>query len=103
MTDHPKTPFEKAVHHLPTNKDKPQPHTAKHIRDKDNAKPDLKPKFSNHPAQNLAPKGAKGIKRNLSPSVDKQSKGGFTLNGPGDLTREFVPIARGDKGHGHER
>lgn len=46
MTDHPKEPFDNA---------------AKGIRDKDNAKPELKPKFSSRPAANLAPKGHVGI------------------------------------------
>ncbi|MEP3198206.1 MAG: hypothetical protein ABJO57_10075 [Lentilitoribacter sp.] len=31
------------------------------FRDKDNAKPDLKPKFSSRPAPNLAPAGMRGI------------------------------------------
>lgn len=103
MTDRPKTPFEKAVHHLPNNKDHPQPNTTKHIRDKDNAGPDLKPDFSRYPARNLAPKGAMGIKRNLLSPIEPQKHGAFTLNGPGDLTREFVPLARDDKDRGRDR
>ncbi len=43
------------------------------LRDKDNAKPDLKPEFANRPQPNLAPPGMSGIKSGLgAKSVDHQ-------------------------------
>ena len=49
------------------------------VRDKDNAKPTLKPSFSRRPAPNLAPPGASGIKQrrpanDLVPKLTKDQK-----------------------------
>ena len=101
MVDHPKKPFHDAVHNIQPKQDQEKP---AQLRDKDNAKPELKPNFSRRPAPNLAPKGMAGIKRNLPRSREPEKKGGITLAGSGDLTRAFKPIALGDKkDRGHER
>lgn len=93
MTDRPKNPF-----NLNANPENDR------IRDKDNAKPKLQPKHLNiKPAPNLAPSGAKGIKRGL-PSKTPQAKR-FAVKKAGDLSKEFKSVApkAPDKGHGWER
>jgi hypothetical protein len=56
-----KKSFEKAADNLGTLKEQ----ELKHIRDKDNVDPKLKPDFAKRPASNLAPPGHMGIKRGL--------------------------------------
>lgn len=61
MVDNPKRPFNNAS--APKDKNA-------HIRDKDNASPDLKPSFAKQPAPNLAPSGMMGIQRSAQPSFE---------------------------------
>ncbi len=92
MTDeHPKGPFN----------DKANP---KLIRDKDNAKPRVKPpSMAQTPAPNLAPFGAKGIRRGL-PSNQPYKQKRFIYKRKGDMAREFKSIMRSppDKTNGLE-
>jgi hypothetical protein len=75
------------------------------IRDKDNADKRINPpRFAPRGEKNRAPRGMSGIKRDLPTPKEQKAKDGFKLGGPGDLKREFQPIARGkDKDRGHER
>lgn len=105
MADHPYKPFNDAVAGKVPNKDKQQTHEAKHIRDKDNAAhTPPPPRFALGATTRQAPRGAKGIKRDLKVSNDNEQDQGFKLSGPGDLKREFKPFARNHKkDHGIER
>lgn len=55
MSNRPTEDFWNISHHTPES-------PANKIRDKDNAKPELKPSFAENRAPNLAPKGMSGIK-----------------------------------------
>jgi hypothetical protein len=75
------------------------------IRDQDNADRRISPpRFAPHSEKNRAPRGMSGIKRDLPTPKEEKAKDAFKLGGPGDLKREFQPIARGKhKDRGHER
>lgn len=102
MTDRPKKPFDEAVKNIQPQS---EPEKPVKIRDKDNVGPAPKPpSFGSVNRNNAAPRGAVGIKRDLPTPDHQKAKEEFTLTGPGDLTREFKPIARSkSKDHGRER
>ncbi|WP_026480540.1 hypothetical protein [Ahrensia sp. 13_GOM-1096m] len=106
MVKRPVGPFWDASHH--TSKRREELEAEKQqtpIRDKDNADKRISPpRFAPHGERNRAPRGMSGIKRDMPTPEDQKAKDGFKLGGPGDLKREFHPIARGkDKDRGHER
>ncbi|MBF9045457.1 hypothetical protein HKCCE4037_19130 [Rhodobacterales bacterium HKCCE4037] len=76
------------------------------IRDKDNADAKIPPpKYSHRPAPNLAPTGSGGIKRGLpskTNAAQEPERSPFTLGEKGKLVKEFKPLAKPGKDHGHE-
>ena len=62
MSNHRTEDFWNASHHTPEA-------PANKVRDKDNAKPELKPDFAKQPAPNVAPKGMGGIKPAHKPTA----------------------------------
>ncbi len=95
MVGDPKKPFNEKA----TGKEAPQ-----HIRDKDNTAREFKPRGVEYTRPNLAPSGMSGIRRNLPTPSHEKAKDEFKVTGPGDLKREFKPIASDrDKDHGWER
>ncbi|WP_133260425.1 hypothetical protein [Rhodovulum sp. BSW8] len=99
LEKNPKNPFNlEAGSSLPPHKNTP-------LRDKDNAKTQLKPNYPGlRPAGNVAPPGAKGIQQGLTPRASPSTRPRFTLGEGGKLKGLFKPIAAKapDKGHGHD-
>lgn len=104
MSRNPWKPFIDAVTGTASTKSKlKSPLELNPPRDKDNT--DRQPKApTGRSAPNLAPRGAMGTKRSLSPARPKQPKKSFKLGVGGELKREFKPIAPpSTKDRGRER
>lgn len=106
MVKRPTPDFWDASHHTQPEKSKlKDPLDLNPERDKHGAghipKPPRHAK-ANHPT--MAPPGMVGTKRGLPTPKHERADDGTRLTGPGDLSREFKPIARGiGKDRGHDR